>query len=152
MKVENCVRTSQRCRVAVARYGPIVAAVSRNKPGASASWCIRSPVREDVVILAVHKVARWGCDGVGLCHSRPFFAKTMRASDDKSQCQSEERIREACARRRGFWASQRRGHPTKPSELTKGSCGVPSGGARVVLQRAHKPRFSVIYRRFSYYM
>ena len=51
VKVENCVRTSQRCRDAVARYGPIVDPVSRNKLGASTSWCIRSPVREDMVIL-----------------------------------------------------------------------------------------------------
>ena len=65
MKVENCVRTSQHCRDAVARYGPIVTAVDRNEPGLSTSWCIRSPVREDVIILAVHRSRDVGAMGWG---------------------------------------------------------------------------------------
>jgi hypothetical protein len=58
---------------------------------------------------------------------------------------AEAGMRQAWARDVAFGGAEARG-PRKPSELTKGSCGVPWGGARVELRRPHKPRSDVISR------
>ena len=92
MKVENCVRTSQRYRDAVAPYGPIVAAVSRNKPGAPTSGCIWSPVRKDMVILVVHRSR----DGGAVAWVSAILAPALRKRGQ------ETRIHTARMKKRGY--------------------------------------------------
>jgi len=63
----------------------------------------------------------------------------------KKPTELTQRERKACAHQRGSCASRLHGLPRQPSELTKCTGGVPSGGASSKLQRARTPRCTMIH-------